>query len=303
MKKTNLIKILVVFIVLVFGAVIIYIAKHKPKGKGILPNIKKDDIQKITILNKEKTLTFSKDKNIWKITSPFVYKVDENKFDKFLSQFIKLRIENLISTNPKKKEKFGLKKEEAIKIEVFLKKRKTVSFLVGKMSADYIHFYLSYPDKNEIYLASGIERYKLTQQADNFRDKTVFSLNSKDVKEINIDGKERYNFFKKDDSWKAIVNKKEKNVNKDKWNEFLTSICKLKTDGFYTEKEKDFGWENPTLKIEIKLNNEQTHTLLIGNKHNTYQYYVKKNEDKTVFLFNQTKINNLSEKPKLAIHN
>lgn len=312
MKFKNVIILAVIFFCLSLTAYFYHYLSNKPRETKDFAHLDKGEISKIEVVKNDQVSTFENKEGLWQITKPFDYRADQSLVDDLISKVKDLSLDTVISTNPEKHDKFQVDKKEGSQMNLYNNDgKKVVSFIIGKMGTDYLHSYLRFPDKDEVYLSKGISKYFIDRDIKEWRDKTILSLNKDDLKEINliyptsVSGKHKrkqeeeiVKLLRKEDKW--LLGDKE--VDSRIWDMFLNSLIRFNMDDLVDKPEEakneaKLGLKSPSFQIIVKLKNNQEEKIFVGNENDKKQYYVKREGVETIFLVNSSRVDNMKKKP------
>ncbi len=307
MKIKNLIVLVTVFLGLCLIAGFYHYWSNKREGTQCFINLDKENVSKIEINRKEEVFVFEKKETLWQIVKPLEYRADQALMVNLIDSVGNITLEAVISTNPKKYEKFNVDQKEGIGVKFYNKEgEKTVDFILGKMGTDYLHYYFRFPDKQKVYLSKGVSRNFVDKEVEKWRDKTILALNKDALEEISIvypgsdkkgEKREEIKVTKKEDKWSLGEEEVDSNV----WDSYLNNLTMLNMDDLLSdsrtvEDKKAFGLQKPSLQIKIKLKDSGEEEILVGNKNEKNQYYVQRKGIETIFLVSSYKIDNLKKK-------
>lgn len=211
----------------------------KEEETKVVKNIKKDDITYLKIVHKDnKSIELSKENNQFKITHPISSDVDKNVVDTILNT-----IENLKSTqrfsDRERLSNYGLTTPSLI-IEYKLSNGNTKRLLCGIRNDFDGKYYMKYEDSDEIFLIEGYVKGNLDKDLYNLRDKSIFKVETNEIKKIEYKiGDLIYIFEQKDRIWEMISPQKVR-ADDDELNKLKNSIKNLNARAFF-EDNKDLG--------------------------------------------------------------
>lgn len=307
MKIKNLTVLVTIFLGLCLIAGLYHYLSNKKEGPQCFIDLDKEDVFKIEIIRKEEVFVFEKKETLWQIMQPIEYRADKALMVNLIDSVGNITLETVISTNPQKYEKFQVDPKEGVEVSFFNREgKKLVNFILGKMGTDYLHYYFRFPDKQKVYLSRGVSRNFVDKEIEKWRDKTILALNKDALEEINLicldsdkKGKkiEEIKVTKNEDKW--LLGKEE--VDSNVWDSYLNNLTSLNMDDLVSdsrtvEDKKEFGLQNPSFQIKIKLKDNQEEEILVGNKNEKNQYYVQRKGVETIFLVSSYKIDNLKKK-------
>ena len=114
-----------------------------------------------------------------------------------LERFVKVDAKRVVSKSPDKFSTYEVEEGKATRIQANAGKKSLADFLVGSFKFDQAtrsaSSYMRKSGQNEVYVVDGFLSMSFNQSFDNFRDKTLISLNQSDITRIalNSNGEER----------------------------------------------------------------------------------------------------------------
>ena len=284
MRKNIFILCTVLFFLIVLYGIIKIIQQIKKPARPRI-EINPEKVTNFTISSEKGIYRFKKEFDEWKIEE---FKCDKKLIEQFFEKIKNLRLIDIISENKERWQEFEVTETSGIKVE-FL----NVSFILGKMAYDWSHYYFRFTNKNEIWLSKGLERYFLDKSLNDWRDKTILSINSDEISEIEISslknkkkGLEKMLLSKTSDYW--LMNKKEK-IEQEKINTLLNTLSSFYADDFSDEKQL----KNIELVVKIKTIDGKNYEINAGDKKEN-KYLVKTNITDTLFVVYEYKIENFN---------
>lgn len=113
------------------------------------------------------------------------YLADKNTVQSIIESIADLKISTLISKS-QNYDRYQLNAKEGLKITAWSNEKKLRSFTVGKTSSNYRSTYVKLNQDPNIYLAHKNLGSIFDKNEDQLRDKKVFSLQKKDIQEIEL---------------------------------------------------------------------------------------------------------------------
>lgn len=222
-----------------------------------IPRISREDITKIEISKKDRTITLNKKNDTWYI-APEDYLADKDKISGMLDTIETLSLTALVSES-KNDAIYDLGDDKKITVKAWssdgsLKRE----FEVGKPAESYRHTHIKLPQDDRIYHASTNFRPKFDQRMEDLRDKTVLSFDKKGIIKITfIKQGKTYEFDKNEPEkadasnastdtsgtakpaepvWKYVGNG---TVDQTRLESLLDIVSKLKCEKYIYDKKKD----------------------------------------------------------------
>ncbi len=190
-----------------------------------------------------------------------------------------------VTTDQGESKLYGLGKS-AIKVVLNLKDGREISFLAGDPNPTGVSYYIQPLPGNSIYTVkkSALDYY--SADYDQFRDQRILRIETKDVEKINVGKKngENWSFSRIDETRWNILAPFEERTSKDIMRTLIGRCIALKAKQYVDpdEQKKDYGLQNPLLKIEFVLSTGVTKTLMIGDKSELDGFSYFKIEDEPI---------------------
>lgn len=274
MKFRSLKILLLVFVVLIVVAGVYVAVQFKPKTH--LPFANKE-FTKIELEAKDTLCVFEKRGGIWKLVVPVEYPVDTMSFNALLDGLKKLEVGEVVSSRKEKYEDFEVG-ENGVMVKVFWDRR-SKELIIGKIAGDFMHQYIRFPPKSETYLSTGLSKWAVYKNSDDWRDHTIFSFDTSQVAELHLGGQK---IIHADTGWI----KGDTVIESNKINPVLNLLATLRADGF---SETDFDSTEFEARIVFKDGTEEK--LYIGK--NSDKYPAKVEGNSTIFLLYPWKVERL----------
>ena len=285
MKKNNII-LLVVFIVFVIIAVWIL---QKPgetsvsvSDSAMLVNLDSAKIDKIEVKSRFSNFSVEKQNDKWMLTKPVKYLADKNHINYVLGLCSNMKIENFVSSNPKKQSLFMVDSNGA-NVKFYENGKLKADLIIGKQGDGYQNTYVRLKNSNDVVLVSGALTFLFYTPVKMWRDRTITDLNKNDIKQISFQySKKEYVLQKQDSLWTLNGNKFEDSKAK----ELLRRLSHLTADDFLDNPKDSL----PPINTVIKFNNEE---LSFRLKKDSINYIVRTSESPQLFLVRKSKAEKL----------
>ncbi len=235
MKKFWPVVILVVLLIVWF-----LVQKHdssisSPKYVDNFLGIDTSAVDKIVIRKLGSQVTLNRVGDNWLVSNGESHPADKRAVKNLVETIGNLRAGDVISDNPANQIKFQVDTLTGTKLELYTGDNMLASLFIGKMSGDFRNTYVRRSDENDVYLARGMLTHMVNRTPNDWRDKTIFDINTADVKAIEcMFGEEHYTLELADSIWrisKPPFDKSSK-ANQDEANSLLRKLCQLKASDF-----------------------------------------------------------------------
>ncbi len=168
------------------------------------------EISKLRIASSENTIVITRKAGKW-VVDEAAYPGDESKIKRVSELVANLKLATLISES-KAYERYELDDAHKISIQVWQTDKLVREFDIGKTAPSQRHTFVKLADDHKVYQASENLRSQLKGDTDAFRDKSVMTYDTTQIKSVHIQsGPERQVFNKviKDDAKdeKSVENK------------------------------------------------------------------------------------------------
>jgi len=257
MSKKTLLILFLIFIVLILVASFSWWNKYfnfiklsSSNNKFNFSFFTEDTTQKFVISKQgEELKTLTKENNKWQI----------NNFDaspKIISDFFKtlneLKVESLISKNPKNYANFGV--DENGYVLTFTTKGQDFTFIIGSNGPSFDSFYARQKDETNVYLIKGFLRDKLLLDIAGWRDKTLINLSKDKIQKIEII--RAINPFiivkTQDGKWQIEGNGKKELLEETTANQLLSAFNPLEASDFLNKKQ-ELEFKNSKEKLIVRV--------------------------------------------------
>ena len=205
MKFGKTIILLAAFIALLAFVVIFESKGHKAEERRAkeekLVDLAASDIQRMELKNGAEVLAFKKDdKGEWLITGPLQAKADGSEVNSLADNFASLKFERVVEAEPKDLKAYEIPGRE---LSLWAKgAEKPVRLLFGMENPIDKTLFAQREGEKRVVLLAGFLKTSLEKKLFDFRDKTVFKLDTTGVGAIKVKSKAAsWEAVKKDESW------------------------------------------------------------------------------------------------------
>lgn len=242
-----------------------------------LAALDKEDIRKVEISKKGKTIILKKKEKKWVIGEKN-YPADEDKIKDILDTIAELSLSEMVSES-KNYRPYELDDEKKIAVKAYQQDRVVREFEVGKQASTYGHTFVKIAKDDKVYHARKSFRNYFDRGIDDLRDKVVMKFDKEEISEIQVTSEgQEYRFSKKVTSEKPKpAEGKEKDKKKEeisppepeekiqwltgdgqegdkvKLDSFINQLSDLRCDKFLEDKElKDYKDKKPIFILTLK---------------------------------------------------
>lgn len=257
----SLLKTALAIVIFVLLALYAYFVEHKKAQEEatkkeeetkVVKDVKKEDITQIKITHKDgKTIELVKENDKFVIKSPVVTDTDKNVVDTILSTLETLKSTVRFRDN-ERLSNYGLT-TPSLTIEYRLSNGNTKKLLCGLRNDFDGKYYMKFEDSDEIFMIEGYVKGNLDKDLYNLRDKSVFKVETNEIKKIEYKIKDLvYIFEQKDKMWEMLSPQKVR-ADDDEINRLKNSIKNLNAKAFYEDKVNlaEFGLDKTDEYLKV----------------------------------------------------
>lgn len=149
------------------------------------PKVASDDVDRLVVKKKDKTLAFNKKDGKWTVTDK-KFPADESAVDQMLDVVANLKVSALVSEKGDLV-RYELDEENALLISAFKGETRLIAFKAGKAAPSYNHTFVQLADNPNVYHARQSFRYHFDKDPDDFRDKRVMDFPEESVQAVTLE--------------------------------------------------------------------------------------------------------------------
>ena len=254
-----------VFLLLV---VIFLITSINPpeKSKGataLFEDAVKPVVDKIEINSKNKGIVILEKKNsIWYITKPFEYKASNVAVEQTITGLLNISVDGVISNRKEARDQYDVGDSTGISLKVYSSGNVILDAIVGKHTVDLTHTYARLRDSNDIALWRGLFARQVDKDADDWRDKNIYSFNAEDILSYTVkQGKLTKELSLSDTTWVYTENGKEKPIVQAEVKKLISLVATLSCDTFASDDDIPRAAEKePDTTVSFTVRNGDTHS-------------------------------------------
>ncbi len=281
MKKNNII-LLVIFVV--FAIIAVWLLQ-KPgelsvsaSDSGVLVKLDSAKINKIEVKSRFSSFEVEKKNGKWMLTKPVNYLADQNHINYVLSLCSNMKIENSVSSNPKKQSLFMVDSNGA-NVKFYESGKLKADIIVGKQGDGYQNTYVRKNNSNDVVLVKGALTFLFYTPVRMWRDRTITDLNKNNINKVSFQyPKKEYILQKQDSLW--TLNGKDYAVGKAK--DLVRKLSHLTADDFLDNPKDTL----PQINAVIRFNDEE---LSFRMQKDSVNYIVKTSKSPQLFLIRKAK--------------
>lgn len=297
--------LLALFVVLLVITGIVKLSGNGNASKGLSTPIIKLDSSKVTRVKiktaKHGPVTLFKKKKVWYVkgNSGPAYKAKMDLVSGALNRFTDLMPNAIITRNKNSFRRYEVDTTGTI-VNFFNGKKKIGGIILGRAQYEgrrNMNTYVRPENKQVVYAVNGMLTPRFNQPVDNWRNKRVWNLSYKKVKQLNL-------VYPADSSYSIM------HAGKNLWmygsdslktstaTYMIRKACNLKADGFY-HKIKPANFGKPLYKVQVKMNNGVVNTIKIKPDPDSKDDYIATASNYPyVFTENKSNMNSELLRPK-----
>ena len=209
MKKSTYFWLGLSVLVLVVAYYIIHPTERKEESYQI-PELKLaldiTKLVKVEIERNKKSIRMERIHNVWKVTDPVNFVVDDEAIYRLLEGMAKFKLTGLVSSNP---EKFGMFElgDNGTTLTVTYEDGAPTSVIVGKAGPTPNQSYVRTVNSNSVYLARGLSAIVVNRELRDWRQRTIYHADPDAIKYFKLES-DSGNFVLRRDGKRWLVNRK-----------------------------------------------------------------------------------------------
>lgn len=249
-------------------------------------------VDKIEIVNKDGKVVLEKTSGEWRVVEPYNYKIAATLAENAVSGLKNMKLESIISTNPEKKDMYGLSETDQAEVTVYESGVPKGKFLLGKSSAG-TSSYVKKPDSDNIYIADKLNMHDLVKaELNDWRDRGIISIPKEAINSVQyISGGETF-LVSKDTTGKFFIGKDSVSGT---FEGILNTLQKLETNNFKDSTITDFTGFNEAIVIDWGTKTELKFLKLDSAP---VKYLLKVSGNDQIFLLEESNAKNILKTQK-----
>lgn len=140
-------------------------------------------IDKIEIKTTNASVVLEKRGVEWFVAQPINYKADQSNVGNIINQVKNLEIKSIVSNKPEKHVIFQVD-NAGTQLFLYEKNTEKAAFILGKMGPTYTESYARKINSDEVLLIQGAQSYMFNRQVKDWRDKTIFTTQKENLRQI-----------------------------------------------------------------------------------------------------------------------
>ena len=266
--------------------------------------VKADDIDRVEIINGEKTIVCAKDKNgIWQMEQPLKYKADKSQISGICKRFESLKSERVLRGNEideEKLEEFGLK-EPRITAR-FRAGGEDKELNLGKDTPLGNDIYAQAGNKGDVYIINKSIHDLLKKEVKDLRDRGVIEFDVGEIEKVELKrGDGVIELVRDNDAWRITEPVKGRG-DPDKISGILRKLKNLRVRDFIIdapESLSEYGLEEPSSEVVLWNKKDKSFmSVLFGSESGKNKAYAKRRWLDAVYTVDNAVLKDLRLKPE-----
>jgi hypothetical protein len=248
--------------------VLYFIPMLSSKGHSYLVNLSKETIREIEVKRDDILYRFQNSGESWQMVEPLRWKADEGKIKNLIEKVLKTRLENPITSDKDRYKDYKVTdSDDYITLKT---QRSSETIMVGKRGPKYSLVYVRRKGDRSVYLVDASFVDALPESRDEFRDRTILSLDKKDIKTVRWTlSKDSFSMRKEKDGWYS--GEGERKLPEERVSAYLNALSSITASGF---PEKDELPEGATEEGVLQITADRDYLLkLFKAKENYFILY------------------------------
>jgi hypothetical protein len=295
-------RILVVVLAVLVG--LLLVQRHQRNeivvtGPAATIKIDPEKVTRVTIRRPGESVELERAGSEWKLTKPVTYPANGDLVQGMLKQVEELNLEDVISKSPASRATYQVD-STGTTVELWTGDKRALGMVVGKSSSDWTHTFVRYSDRNEVYRADGVIAYSFNRKGDEWRDKTIFKLEPKNIQQIHLDypkEKQSIALVRADSTHWKVQEGSAAAAAADSGTaaRLVANVARLLTVGFATPAEaagKDFGQPDFRLAVQTATGTQGVNFLTVDEA----KMLAKADGNATLFSLYKSNLGNIMKK-------
>lgn len=205
-KKLSLLALL--FVATLSAFVWIAIKNARITRAPILEGIKAAQIIRLDIAYQGKTVELAKEKGLWEVKKPVPDLADQDAIVQIAQALPQIILEDVATKNPASYADYGVSLSSAARLIAYaaISPKPVLDGYFGRQAFGWNSAYFRFSNRPEVYITSGLNASRLTQDPDNFRERAFFPKSLGTPASIDVLARhgKKYSVFPSSPSWAAI---------------------------------------------------------------------------------------------------
>jgi hypothetical protein len=185
-------------------------------------------VVKIEIDRNKQYVRLERIKDVWKLTEPVHYEIDDEAIKDLLDGMAKFKIIGLVSSNPEKQKVFQVN-EQGTSVIFTSSDGKSTPLIIGKTDANTKQTFVRPASSTSVYIAQGLTAPMVNKNLREWRQRTIYRADPKVVQLVSItSGSDKYVLRKRNNRWST----EEKAIPTNLVSQALDVLSYLRADDF-----------------------------------------------------------------------
>jgi hypothetical protein len=220
------------------------------------------------------------------------YPADSSAVQTLFESLTELKTNSMVSHKSARHELYEVSPETGLYVEALDREKRTLAeVLIGKSGPNIFSTYVRTTDSDAVYLVDGILQNTASKTLNEWRDKSVFSLDPEDVHAYTVHGDCSLALRKNDTMW--LTGPENTPVDTGAVTKLMHRFAGLSAVDFAKGTLEEFALNEPSRTVTAKLGNGTQATLLLGADANAFQQYAKQADADTIYIIEKHLVNML----------
>jgi hypothetical protein len=230
----------------------------------------------------------------WQVTADrgASYAANSSAVQALLEALTELKTNSMVSRKPARHALYEVSPETGLYVEALDREKRTLAeVLIGKSGPNIFSTYVRTTDSDAVYLVDGILQNTTSKTLNEWRDKSIFSLDPEDVHAYTVHGDCSLALRKNDTMWSTGPGNTP--VDTGAITKLMHRFAGLSAVDFAKGTLEEFSLNEPSRTVTAKLGNGTQATLLLGADANAFQQYAKRADADTIYIIEKHLVNML----------
>ena len=299
-KKKNTSTLILAAVFLVLG-IIYFTTSYRPPevapGASLLFEGNNPDIDCIEItLPNHIGIVLTRKNGLWFMDKPFQFKADDRYINNLVTVIQDVYIDGVISNRPEAQQEFQVD-STGVALKIFSAGNVLYDGVIGKHSQEIGHFYARRAGGRDIEIWRGMLSQDIRRSPDDWRDRTIFSINQDDVLKIEaVEGNNKSTLQFENSVWVYTENGVQKPVDNTRVRSVIGVISNLSAEDFANEDDiQQVVTRNYDMMVTLTVRNGDVLTYHLWNPTEKYtRWLLRKENGDLLYKFYDTYGNLLS---------
>lgn len=227
----------------------------------LISGVKYENINSVEIIGPEEKIKLEKEDDSWLVIGNKAYRGDNNIIQDMLNRLCDTHIANTISQENLNLKDFGL---DPPKYKIIINTDEvTQKLYIGDENPVKDSYFVKIPNEDTIYKIFKYNLDKFTNSLDEFRDKTIFTINKDEIKQVEIIRNEE-TLCRLINNGKWTAEDESLNLDQEKVEEFIQDIVDIKVSEFIDGEGRElsyYGLDKPSVTVILEAKNGEKERL------------------------------------------